>query len=119
MDESILTSVKMALMGVTEDYTAFDPQIILNINSVFPTLHQLGVGPEEGFSISDASSKWSDFLGENETLLQFVKLFIVNKVKLSFDPPSSSFVLSALETQTKELEWRIAVMVDHIREGAQ
>jgi len=119
MDESILTSVKMALMGVTEDYTAFDPQIILNINSVFPTLQQLGVGPEEGFSIADSSSKWSDYLGENETLLQSVKLFVVNKVKLSFDPPSSSFVLSALETQTKELEWRIAVMVDHIREGAQ
>lgn len=116
MEESILTSVKMALMGVTEDYTAFDPQIILNINSVFTTLWQLGVGPGNGFSINDATTKWSDYLSDNEELLQFVKLFVVNRVKLSFDPPSSSFVLSALETQTKELEWRISIMVDHLKE---
>lgn len=114
MSESILTSVKKALMGVTEDYKAFDDQLILHINGVFSTLNQLGVGPKNGYIISSDEETWSDYLGENENLLAFVKPYMVNKVKLAFDPPSSSFVLNSLEKQTEELTWRIRVMVDSI-----
>lgn len=114
MSESILTSVKKALMGAPEEYTAFDDQIILHINGTFATLNQLGVGPEEGYMISSEEETWSDYLGENETLLAFVKPYMVDKVKLAFDPPSSSFVLSSLEKQVDELTWRIRVMVDTI-----
>ena len=104
--ESILTSIKK-LLGITEEYTHFDQDIIIHINTVFTTLNQLGVGPSEGFAITDDSETWSEFLGENETMLNSVKTFIYMKVKLIFDPPLSSEVIKAMDRQIKELEWRI------------
>ena len=46
MNESILTSIKKTLR-ITEEYTHFDHDIIIHINTVLMILHQLGVGPEE------------------------------------------------------------------------
>ena len=112
MNPNILTSVKKALVGVTEDDTAFDDQILLHINSVIPTLHQLGVGSMDGFVV-DENSLWDDFV-ENKILQSYVSEYVVNKVKLVFDPPSSSFVLASLEKQTAELEWRITVLTDEM-----
>ena len=59
--ESILISIKK-LLGVTELYTVFDADIIMHINSVFSVLNQLGVGPQEGFSIENGDAVWSDFI---------------------------------------------------------
>ena len=59
--ESILTSIKK-LLGITEEYDQFDPDIIMHINSVFMVLTQLGVGPAEGFSIEDDTAVWTDFI---------------------------------------------------------
>ena len=52
--DSILTSIKK-LLGIAEEYEHFDPDIVMYINSAFSVLTQLGVGPEEGFRIEDAS----------------------------------------------------------------
>ena len=57
MNDSILTSIKK-LLGITEEYTHFDPDIIIHINSVFMILTQLGVGPPKGFSIRDKEAVW-------------------------------------------------------------
>lgn len=113
-DISILNSVKKGLMGVTENYEAFDDILLMHINSTFSILEQIGVGPDGGYSIEGEDETWGDYLGENETMLELVKNFMINKVKLSFDPPSSSFVLTSLEKQTSELEWRIRVKMDSI-----
>ena len=59
--DSILTSIKQ-LLGIMEDYEHFDKDIIMHINTVFMVLRQLGVGPEEGFSISDKSTTWEEFV---------------------------------------------------------
>lgn len=108
--ESILTSVKLAL-GIIPEYSHFDDQLIMDINSVFSTLYQLGVGPDRGFSIQDDKELWSEFLDTNK-LLNLVKTYMYMSVKLMFDPPSNSFAVTAIEKQQKELEWRINVMVD-------
>ena len=108
--ESILNSIKK-LLGIAEDYDHFDPDIIMHINSVFATLTQLGVGPEDGFSIDDESAKWEDFLPE-ERMLHSVKSYMFMKVKLMFDPPLSSAVIECTKEQIKELEWRLQVAVD-------
>ena len=63
--ESILTSIKK-MLGITEEYKQFDPDIIMHINSVFMILNQLGVGPSEGFRISDEHAKWSDFISDDD-----------------------------------------------------
>ena len=66
-DESILTSVKKVL-GIPEYYEHFDQDILLHLNSVMSILHQLGVGPENGFVVEDDSTTWSDlFDGDIDT----------------------------------------------------
>ena len=108
---SILTSVKQ-LLGLSEAYTDYDNDIVLIINAAFMSLTQLGVGPEAGFSITDNKALWTDFL-KTSIKLEGVKLYVSLKTRLSFDPPSSSFVLAALENQVKELEFRINILVDN------
>lgn len=105
--ESILTSIKK-LVGIAEDYTAFDTDFIIYINSAFATLNQLGIGPVEGFSIVDASSKWSDY-GVTTPMLDHVKSYVYLKVKTIFDPPTSSTVLDAYNRMIQETEWRLKV----------
>lgn len=105
MTDSILTSTKK-ILGLDEDYTAFDLDIVLHINSIFSTLHQLGLGPESGFAITDKGDTWEDFLGD-DLVKNNVKTYIYLRLRLLFDPPTSSFALSSMQEQIKELEWRI------------
>ena len=107
MSESILESTKK-ILGIESDYTAFDMDIIMHINSALATLHQLGIGPEEGFMIEDASAEWGELLDDDPRLNQ-VKSYIYLKVRVVFDPPTTSFVLAAFEKQIQEHEWRINV----------
>ena len=108
--DSILTSIKK-LLGIDEEYTQFDSDIIMHINTVFLNLTQLGVGPEEGFLIEDDSATWDDFIGDSNQL-QAVKTYVYLKVKLLFDPPLSSSVIESINRIISELEWRLNVAVD-------
>lgn len=108
--ESILSSIKK-LLGIAEEYTQFDNDIIMHINSVFMILAQLGVGPSKTFFIEDDSASWSDFLPDL-TNVQAVKTYMYLKVRLMFDPPMSSAVMDAVNRQIAELEWRLNVAVD-------
>lgn len=108
--ESILTSIKK-LLGISEDYTQFDSDLIIHINTVFLNLTQLGVGPEEGFSIQNENDAWSDFI-DNNAQLQAVKSYMYLKVKLLFDPPLSSSVIESMNRMIAELEFRLNVAVD-------
>lgn len=113
VSESILLSVKK-MLGLDKDYDVFDPELIIHINTVFGTLHQLGVGPEDQFRISGDSEVWSDFTTEGEQTDE-VKSYVYLRVRLLFDPPSSSFVLSSFKEQLQELEWRLNVKADEIK----
>ena len=108
--DSILDSVKKDL-GISVEYTHFDPDIIMGINTSFSILNQLGVGPDSGFSIVERSAVWSDFLGTDPNL-DMVKTFVAKKTKQFFDPPQTGPMAEALERLLKELEFRINVMVD-------
>lgn len=108
--ESILTSIKK-LLGITEDYTQFDQDIIMHINSVFNILTQIGVGPSTGFSISDKETKWTDYISDL-SLTEMVKSYIYLKVRILFDPPTTGILMDAMQKQISELEWRLSVQVD-------
>lgn len=108
--ESILTSIKK-MLGITEEYTHFDNDIIMHINSIFMVLQQIGVGPEKGFVIEDSTSTWADFL-EDPTQLQIVKSYMALRVGMLFDPPASSVVAEAKKQLIAEFEWRLNVAVD-------
>lgn len=105
VNESILTSIKK-LLGSPEEYEPFDNDIIMNINALFLTLNQIGVGPEEGFFILDKSSVWSDFVSD-KVLANAVRIYMYLKVKLVFDPPASSSAIDSINRQIDEYEWRI------------
>ena len=115
--DSILTSIKK-LLGIEESYTHFDPDIIMSINTALSILTQIGVGPVTGFSISDKTAKWSDFIPDISRL-ELVKSYIHMKVRLVFDPPSSSALIDVINQQIKELEWRINILVDNGGEVTQ
>lgn len=110
MEDSVLNSTKKVL-GVDASYTAFDQDIIMHINSVFSTLHQLGVGPADGFEIQGVDEKWSDYIAGNK-LLNSVKTYMYLRVRLLFDPPATSFHQESMQNQLKELEWRLNVQSD-------
>lgn len=107
--ESILTSIKK-LLGPEESYDHFDTDIIIHINSALMVLNQLGVGPVDGFSISDKEAVWTDFVPEKN--VEAVKTYVYLKVRLIFDPPQSSFLVAAIEKQITELEWRLNVKAE-------
>lgn len=108
--DSILTSIKK-LLGIAEDYTHFDNDLIMHINSIFMVLTQLGVGPQEGFYIEDEFASWTDFVSD-PIQLQAVKSYMYMKVRLMFDPPTSSAVTEAMNRMINEFEWRLNAAVD-------
>lgn len=109
--ESILNSIKK-MLGITPEYTHFDTDLTMHINSVLMILTQLGVGPEEGYTISNEFATWGDFIGDNKNL-ESIKSYVYLKVKLLFDPPASSTVLESTNRLISELEWRINYNAEH------
>lgn len=105
MSTSILNDVKKTV-GLVEDDTSFDTDILLFTNSVLSNLNQIGVGPEAGFRIEDDAATWGDLLGD-DLRLNNVQAYVCLKVRLLFDPPATSFAIKAFEDQAKELAYRI------------
>lgn len=109
--ESVLDSLKK-MLGFEPDYAAFDMDIIIHTNSIFATLNQLGVGPKETYQITDRSNVWSEFTN-GLPFINDVKTYMYFRLRLIFDPPTTSFGLTAIEKQVTELEWRLNVKDDH------
>ena len=111
LEENILSSIKK-LLGLNDGVTVFDTDIVIHINTVFANLTQMGVGPQNdegkniGFRISTGNEVWGDFTA-NDILIENVKTYIYVKVKMVFDPPTSSALIDAYNAQAKELEWRL------------
>lgn len=108
--ESILDSVKK-MLGIESEYTHFDSDIIMHINTTMSVLTQLGVGPKEGYSIADNTTTWSDYVGTDKRL-EMIKTYFGLKVRLLFDPPMSSAVMESMKQMLSEYEWRLNVAVE-------
>ena len=80
MENSILISTKK-ILGIAEDYEAFDLDVITHINSSLSIVSQLGVGPEEGFVIEDDIPEWSD-LGIPQNQLSMVRTYVFLRVRM-------------------------------------
>lgn len=106
---SILTSIKK-LLGISEDDTNFDVDIIIHINSALMVVSQLGAGVPK-YAIRDSSDEWSDFISSDANL-ELVKSYVYLKVKLIFDPPPNASAIESMERQIEEYEWRINVEAD-------
>lgn len=110
MTNSILTSTKK-MLGITDEYTHFDADIIMHINSVFVILNQLGVGPDAVYRIDDKDDMWADFMADDPQL-EMVKSYMFLKVRMLFDPPQSSAVMESMKNMINEFEWRLNVAAE-------
>lgn len=110
MCDSILQSIKK-LVGIDENYNAFDMDLIVAINSAFSILNQLGVGPKKMFFISGPDETWDNFFSENEQI-ELAKSYVYLRVRLLFDPPTTGVLHEAIERQIKEFEWRLMIQAD-------
>lgn len=107
MNDSIFTTIK-SLLDIHDDDDSFDADILAFINTAFYSLRQIGVGPRNGFVIDGPDQTWSDF-SEDQSLISEVKTYIQQKVRLLFDPPNNSFLVSAIQDNIKELEFRLNI----------
>ena len=109
--ESILTSIKN-LLGINEECKDFDNEIIPHINTAFLALQQIGVTLSNTFMVTSDSETWEDVFGSIK-YIDAIKTYTFIKVKLVFDPPSSSSILESLKQAVDTLEWRINFEVEN------
>ena len=107
---SILDSIKK-LLGISEHDDGFDQEVKDLINAEFLTLHQLGVGPEAGFSIQSPDDVWAQYTTD-PFLQDAVRQFVYLRVRLIFDPPASSTVSEAINNRISELEFRLNIQAE-------
>ena len=113
MQDSILMTIRKLVCG--DPYADhFDTDLLVHINACFSILNQLGVGPEDGFVVTDDTQSWSSYIADNRTL-NMVKTYVTLKVKKIFDPPLTSSVLEAMDKEISQLEWRLNVAVDPVK----
>ena len=97
---SILEDIKQ-MLNLERDYTPFDTDVQIYINSAFGNLYQLG-------SITGYEETWDDVPLVRKQA-QEIKVYIYLYTRLRFDPPANSFVIEAIEKQISEAEWRLNV----------
>lgn len=113
MQDSILMTIRKLVCG--NPYADhFDTDLLVHINACFSILNQLGVGPENGFVVTDETQSWSSYIADNY-ILNMVKTYVTLKVKKIFDPPLTSSVLEAMDKEISQLEWRLNVAVDPVK----
>lgn len=108
-DSILLTEKKM--LGIEPDDDSFDEELMVHINGILMTLRQLGVGMDQSFMVTSDQDLWDDLLDDRQDL-QAVKTYIYLKLRQQFDPPTNSFVLTSMEKQIAELEWRLNVQAE-------
>lgn len=109
----ILSTVRDKI-GANDSIHDFDNALIMEINTAFDVLTQLGFGPIKGFSISGEDETWDQYLPENDPRTNMVKSYISSRARLKFDPPQSSYLVDALKKEVDELEFRLSVQNDRV-----
>lgn len=112
LEGSILKTTKK-LLGLAPDYTPFDQDVVIFINSIFSVLEQLGIGPIGGLTIEGSEEEWS-LLGVSNKMLNMIKTFVYLKGRQIFDPPATSFSQQALQNQIDEHAFRLSVFREEL-----
>ena len=112
MNDSIVVTIKK-MLGLDDAYTPFDTDVIVLINAAFMTLCQMGIGPREGYEVSDYDQTWDEFL-TNKVMLGAVKTWVYLQVKMGFDPPTNSFVMDAMKQQSEQILFRLNVQAESV-----
>lgn len=114
VEDSILLSIKKLLGMDPIEFTQYDTDLIIHINTIIEFLNQLGIDIPEGFKINDENALWSDYLNKPEYngIKDSIKNYIYLRVRLVFDPSTNSSLLNSINDTIKELEWRIRTYIE-------
>ena len=114
VEDSILLSIKKLLGMDPIEFTQYDTDLIIHINTIIEFLNQLGVDIPEGFKINNENALWSDYLNKPEYngIKDSIKNYIYLRVRLIFDPSTNSSLLNSINDTIKELEWRIRTYIE-------
>ena len=114
VEDSILLSIKKLLGMDPIEFTQYDTDLIIHINTIIEILNQLGVDIPEGFKINDKNALWSDYLNKPEynDIKDSIKNYIYLRVRLVFDPSTNPTLLNSINDTIKELEWRIRTYIE-------
>jgi hypothetical protein len=115
-EKTILGTTKK-MLGISEDDTSFDTDIIAALNLTFMTLNQIGVGPLTSFTIVEGTETLDDFLEDALVLYGGLDTYLYLKVKMVFDPPVTSFSLEANQRLVEEIENRFCLQSQIILKG--
>lgn len=110
MTNSILETIK-TMLGILKEDAAFDTELIMHINSALMHLVQLIPGIDKYLSIKGYDETWTDFFGDRKDLDSVIE-YVHISTKLMFDPPTSSYVLTAFQEVKKECEFRLSLQGD-------
>ena len=94
------------MLGISPEDTSFDVNVIMSINTALTILMDLGLTEVEDEIVIDDDMTWDDLLG-GRTDIEYVKTYVYQKVKMIFDPPTSTAAIDAMQRSIGELEWRI------------
>lgn len=104
---TVLEDTKKAL-GIVPGYEAFDDQILMHINTCRMELTQLGAKCEDPI---EKTTGWEAFFGIDD--MATIKSYIAMKVRLIFDPPSNSFVVTSYQKLIEEAAWRLIYQTEN------
>lgn len=108
MSDSILLSTKHVL-GLSDDYDIFDEGIIMHINMALASAESIGCPISVNAVVEDETALWSSLdLPHNQ--LNILKNYVYLKARLMFDPPTTSYLIEALNKQVAEIEYRMHVL---------
>ena len=107
--ESILETIVTGL-GLELNENAFDYEILMYINSALLTVYQNGAGTP--IVVKDYAQTWEEFKDpaqvEGNKMFEQIKLYVMLKTKIIFDPPPPS-TATYMQSYIDELLWRIRV----------
>lgn len=104
-NNSILKTIR-TMIGPSASYDVFDTDLIIDINTAFSRLCQLGVGPSRPFKITGEEETWDDFMPPDD-MPEEVKQYVYLKTKQIFDTPASATVVNVIKEQVDMLEWTL------------
>lgn len=113
-EHTILYDVK-AYVGLnpSEVDEDFDPIIVKKINKAIAKIAQLGVRNLGEFSVTTGNETWDDFLGDE---FQYLRAFAIDYIecvtKMSFDPPQSGSLYSALEEEIRQATFDVQTAIE-------
>ena len=110
---TIFSDVKK-LLAVSEDDNSFDLDIEIAINTSLNALSQIGACDKDAQISANDETEWSTIFTDGP-LMNMCKNYVYIKARSLFDPPTSSIVASALNSNLDEISWRIRIALEDQR----